>query len=173
MKRKRIIIIAGPNGAGKTTFARRFLPKYARIALFANADEIARGLAHFAPETVAAQAGRILLKTLDGYAAAGLDFAFETTLAGRAYLNKIRAWQNAGYQVILFFLMLPSTRYAIARVAQRVKQGGHNIPAQVVKRRFMKGLLNLSEYKKVVDQYFIYDNSVTPPQIIEKKEPMP
>jgi predicted ABC-type ATPase len=124
MKRKRIIIIAGPNGAGKTTFARRFLPKYARIALFANADEIARGLAHFAPETAAAQAGRILLKTLDGYAAAGLDFAFETTLAGRAYLNKIRAWQNAGYSgdIVFPYATLNPLRHRQGRTTRQTRR---------------------------------------------------
>ena len=135
----KVIVIAGPNGAGKTTFAREFLPNEAGCPVFVNADLIAAGLAPFAPDTVAAQAGRMMLQELARHFAARESFAFETTLAGRAYLGHIRAWQAAGYRVKLIFLQLDSPEEAIARVAQRVRQGGHDIPQAIIRRRFAAG----------------------------------
>ena len=85
----RIIIIAGPNGAGKTTFAREFLPSEAACPVFVNADLIAAGLAPFAPETAALQAGRLMLEELKRHFSAHTSFAFETTLSGRGYLRQI------------------------------------------------------------------------------------
>lgn len=167
-ERKRIIIIAGPNGAGKTTFAKRFLPDHLSISRFVNADEIAKGLAHFAPESMAIQAGRVHLQALEHYANEKVEFAFETTLSGSTYLQKIKQWQSMGYFVILFFLKLPSIKFAVNRVKERVKQGGHNIPTETISRRFKKGLENLNLYKNVVDAYFVYDNSSSPPKLLEK-----
>ena len=138
----RVIIIAGPNGAGKTTFAREFLPNEADCPVFVNADLIAAGLAPFAPETAAFQAARVMLQQLALHVAARVSFAFETTLSGRGYLRQIAPWQAAGYRVKLMFLQLNSPQEAIARVAQRVKQGGHHIPDDVVRRRFYAGKLN-------------------------------
>lgn len=140
--RKRVIIIAGPNGAGKTTFARSFLPDEAGLPRFINADLIAEGLAPFAPESAAVRAGRLMLEELDRYTAAGESFAFETTLAGLGYLQRIRQWREQGYRVSLYFLRLPDADTAIARVAERVRQGGHNIPEPIIRRRFKAGLDN-------------------------------
>lgn len=128
---KKIIIIAGPNGAGKTTFARDFLPSEAHTLRFINADLIAAGLAPFNPDSAAFKAGRLMLHEIDECVAAGHDFAFETTLPGLSYLRKIKCWQALGYQVKLWFLSLPSDDLAVARVAQRVMQGGHNIPEPI------------------------------------------
>ena len=119
----RVIIIAGPNGAVKTTFAREFLPKDANCPVFVNADLIAAGLAPFAPETVARQAGRIMLEELARHFAARVSFAFESTLSGRGYLHLIEQWQATGYWIKLIFLQLASPEEAIARVAQRVRTG--------------------------------------------------
>lgn len=138
----RVIIIAGPNGAGKTTFAREFLPEDANCPVFVNADLIAAGLAPFAPETVARQAGRIMLEELARHFAARVSFAFESTLSGRGHLTLIKQWQAAGYWIKLIFLQLASPEEAIARVAQRVRQGGHDIPEAVIRRRFAKGREN-------------------------------
>jgi predicted ABC-type ATPase len=132
---KKIIVIARPNGAGKTTFARAFLPQEAQCPRFINADLIAAGLAPFAPETAAIKAGRLMLEEMAASARRGESFAFETTLAGLGYLSHIRAWRASGYNVSLFFLSLPNPELAIARVALRVQQGGHNIPEAVVRRR--------------------------------------
>jgi predicted ABC-type ATPase len=115
----RVIIIAGPNGAGKTTFAREFLPNEADCPVFVNADLIAAGLAPFAPESAAIQAGRLMLQELARHFAARERFAFETTLSGRGYLQHIHTWQSAGYRVRLIFLQLDSAEEAIARVALR------------------------------------------------------
>lgn len=121
---RKVIIIAGPNGAGKTTFAREFLPNEADCPVFVNADLIAAGLAPFAPETAAVQAGRLMLQELARHFTARTSFAFETTLSGRAYLRHIGCWQAAGYRVKLIFLKLDTVDKAIVRVAQRVIQGG-------------------------------------------------
>jgi predicted ABC-type ATPase len=157
---RKVIIIAGPNGAGKTTFAREFLPNEASCPIFINADLIAAGLAPFAPESAAVQAGRLMLQALDRHFAAGVSFAFETTLAGRGYLQAIPRWQAAGYVVELIFLQLGSADEAIARVAQRVRQGGHSVPAATIRRRFAAGLANFHQYyAPIVDAWVLYDNS--------------
>ena len=124
---KKIIILAGPNGAGKTTFARAFLPQEAGVPRFINADLIAAGLAPFAPERAAIQAGRLMLDEIQRSTDRGESFAFETTLAGLNWLRRVPPWRAQGYQVSIYFLRLPDAETAIARVAERVRQGGHHI----------------------------------------------
>ncbi len=165
---KKIIIIAGPNGAGKTTFARAFLPEEAQCPHFINADLIAAGLSPFAPESAAVKAGRLMLQEIAACAAKGESFAFETTLSGVAYLRHIREWQQVGYHVSLFFLGLSSAEVAIARVAERVQQGGHNIPEPVIRRRFAAGKANFERhYRAAVDAWALYDNSGDEPVMTE------
>ena len=165
---KKIIIIAGPNGAGKTTFARDFLPAEAQTLRFINADLIAAGLAPFNPETAAFKAGRLMLEEIDECVDAGHSFAFETTLSGLAYLKKIAVWQHFGYQVKLWFLSLPNEDIAVARVASRVAQGGHNIPEDVIRRRFKAGFENFyKRYSKVVNSWALYDNYGIEPKLID------
>ena len=167
----KVIIIAGPNGAGKTTFAREFLPNEAACPTFVNADLIAAGLAPFAPESAALQAGRLMLSELERHVLKRSSFAFETTLSGRAYANAIRRWQTAGYNVELIFLKLHDAEEAIARVAQRVLQGGHHIPDDVVRRRFAQGLKNLVQiYQPLVNAWAVYDNSGEAPLLINWSE---
>ena len=164
----RVIIIAGPNGAGKTTFAREFLPREAACPVFVNADLIAAGIAPFAPENAALRAGRIMLEELSHHFAAGISFAFETTLSGRGYLRLIKEWQAAGYQVKIIFLQLASADEAVARVVQRVKQGGHNIPEEVIRRRFAAGKDNFEKlYAPRVDAWALYDNAGSVPVLID------
>ena len=139
---KRIMIIAGPNGAGKTTFAREFLPNEADCRNFVNADLIAAGLSPFAPELAAFKAGRLMLEAISEHARRGESFAFETTLSGLTYAQMIPAWQADGYSVTLIFLSLPNAEMALARVAGRVAQGGHNVPEVIVRRRFAAGIRN-------------------------------
>ena len=165
---KKIIIIAGPNGAGKTTFARTFLPVEASCPRFINADLIAAGLSPFAPESAAIKAGRLMLREIAEYVRRGESFAFETTLSGLGYLDHIRQWQARGYHVALFFLSLPNSDVAVARVAERVRQGGHNIPENVIRRRFAAGLRNFERtYKPVVDAWAKYDNVGERPLLFE------
>ena len=149
---KKIIIIAGPNGAGKTTFARSFLPQEAQCPRFINADLIAAGLSPFAPETAAIKAGRLMLEEVAACVGRGESFAFETTLSGLGYLRHIDQWHAQGYRVDLYFLALPSAEAAVARVAERVSQGGHDIPEPVIRRRFVTGRRNFDQhYKTKVD----------------------
>jgi predicted ABC-type ATPase len=163
----KVIIIAGPNGAGKTTFARSFLPMEADLRHFINADQIAAGLAAFAPETAAVRAGRLMLAEIALCARRGESFAFETTLSGLGYVRQIAQWRAAGYRVSLFFLSLPNVETAIARVALRVRQGGHDVPEAVIRRRFAKGMENFNQhYKMMVDEWAVYDNSGGQPVLI-------
>jgi len=157
---KKIIIIAGPNGAGKTTFARSFLPKEAGILRFINADLIAVGLSPFSPEQMAITAGRLMLQEINNCANRNESFAFETTLSGLVWSQHIKRWQNLGYRIILYFLSLQKIELALLRVAERVKQGGHNIPEAVIHRRFQAGLFKFEQYyKPVVNEWTHYDNS--------------
>ena len=166
---KKVIIIAGPNGAGKTTFAEEFLPKEAACLTFVNADLIAAGLAPFEPERVAFRAGRMMLEEIFNHAQRGENFAFETTLSGRSYAKLIPSWQAEGYIVKLFFLGLATPELAIARVRQRVREGGHNIAELVIRRRFAAGLCNFENmYKPLVDEWALYDNSGSEPVLIEE-----
>lgn len=156
---QKIIIIAGPNGAGKTTFAKTFLPQEAQCLRFINADLIAAGLSPFAPDTAAFKAGRLMIDEIDDCVSKKQSFAFETTLSGQTYAKRIRHWQNLGYHVSLFFLSLPSPEAAIARVSERVRQGGHDIPENVIRRRFTAGMHNFEAvYKNRVDSWVLFDN---------------
>jgi predicted ABC-type ATPase len=164
----KILIIAGPNGAGKTTFARAFLPQEAQLPRFINADLIAAGLSPFAPEDAALRAGRLMLEEMDACTARRESFAFETTLSGLAYLRRIRLWRQVGYHVSLFFLTLPTPELAIARVAERVLQGGHDIPIDIVRRRFDAGWRNFQQhYRAMVDSWAVYDNAAEEPILID------
>ena len=168
---KKIIIIAGPNGAGKTSFARSFLPEEAQCLRFINADLIAAGLSPFAPETAALKAGRLMLEEIADCVRKGDSFAFETTLSGKSYLTRIQHWREQGYNVSLFFLCLPDVETAIARVAERVKQGGHDIPVDVIRRRFIAGLQNFHEvYKSAVDAWALFDNGGETPVLLDLEE---
>lgn len=165
---KKIIIIAGPNGAGKTTFAREFLPEEAQCPRFINADLIAAGLSPFAQEALAFKAGRLMLREINECVTRGENFAFETTLSGVAYLRHIQEWQKLDYHVGLFFLSLPSVDLAIGRVAERVRQGGHNIPEPVICRRFSAGRTNFDNYyRTAVDAWALYDNAGDEPVMLE------
>jgi len=138
---KKILIIAGPNGAGKTTFATEFLPNEAACPEFVNADLIAAGLSPFQPEQAALAAGRLMLARINALVAAGKSFAFETTLATRSWIREIPIWQSRGYLVKLYFLRLPNPDFAIRRVEERVRLGGHAIPPETVRRRFARGFV--------------------------------
>lgn len=164
----RILIFAGPNGAGKTTFAREFLPQEAECPIFVNADLIAEGISPFQPEIAAMKAGRLMLEIMDEHLARKESFAFETTLSGLSYARKIPLWRKQGYFVELVFLSLPSPEVAIERVAMRVRQGGHDIPEQVIRRRFESGLRNFTGvYRSLVDEWRLYDHSNAEPIFLE------
>jgi predicted ABC-type ATPase len=169
MTDRRIVIIAGPNGAGKTTFASEYLPNEAGCPVFVNADLIAAGLSPFAPELAAVQAGRMMLAAIKGHAARGDCFAFETTLSGLGYTRMVPTWRRAGYRVKLVFLSLPDADMALARVAARVAQGGHDVPAATVRRRFVAGIAHFHRlYKPLVDSWLLYDSAEMPPRLLDE-----
>jgi predicted ABC-type ATPase len=166
-----VYVIAGPNGAGKTTFSSEFLPEFVNCREFLNADLIAAGLSPFAPETQNLRAGRLLLTRINELTKASRDFGFETTLAGRGYMSKLNEMKDHGYRIVLFFLWLPSADLAVARVKNRVRQGGHNVPEPVIRRRFESGIRNLFElYRSRVDAWWLYDASQLPPTIVAQEE---
>ncbi len=157
---KEIIIIGGPNGAGKTTAAGVLLPRTIAITEFVNADEIARGMSPNDVDGAAFAAGRAMLERLKALLDQEKSFAFETTCAGLGHLALLRNAKARGWQVSLLFLWLPSPEAALARVAQRVRQGGHDIPPDVIARRYWKGMVNARDrYLPLSDLARIYDNS--------------
>ena len=167
MKVPQVNIIAGPNGAGKTTFATEFLPKFADCTEFVNADLLALGISPFSPETAAIEAGRLMLERIKSLAERRIDFGFETTLAGKGFVNLIHKLRRQGYSINIFFLWLPSADLALDRVTERVKRGGHSIPAKTVKRRYSAGLKNfVNNYSKLADEWILFDNSSQNPIII-------
>lgn len=168
--RKNVYIIAGPNGSGKTTFAKEFLPDYARCPNFVNADFIAQGLAPFEPRSAAIKAGRLVLQQIHEFAGRNIDFAFETTLSGKSYVSLLMELKARGYALHLFFLWIPSPELAIARIKDRVAEGGHNVPAEDVRRRFARGIYNFFKlYEPLLDSWILFDNSKAKPVLIAKR----
>jgi len=166
-----VYVIAGPNGAGKTTFANEFLPGFVNCREFLNADLIAAGLAPFAPETQNFRAGRLLLARIKELTQAKRDFGFETTLSGRSYVPILKEMKKTGYRIVLFFLWLPNADLAVARVENRVLQGGHNVPQPIIRRRFTSGIQNLFKlYMPNLHAWWFYDASRLPPKIVAQKE---
>lgn len=162
-KKKNLYIIAGCNGAGKTTASFTVLPEMLDCKEFVNADEMAKGLSPFNPEGVALQAGRLMIERVLQLLRDQETFAFETTLSTRSYVKLVKMAQKQGYYVSLLFFSLATPEQAVRRVAKRVSQGGHNIPTDVVYRRYASGLKNLFQlYMDTVDFWALYDNSDCP-----------
>jgi predicted ABC-type ATPase len=162
-----VIAIAGPNGAGKTTIAETFLHELLGVRQYVNADTIARGLSQFEPEKVAIEAGRENLRRLEELASHGETFAFETTLAGKAYAGRIRRWKEQGYLFVLGFFWMPRVELALERVAKRVQSGGHHIPEAVVRQRYARGIDNFFNlYQPLADEWAVYDNSGNEPRLV-------
>ena len=162
-----VVVLAGPNGAGKSTTAPALLQGQLGVAEFVNADTLARGLSAFSPEGAAIEAGRIMLRRLQQLAAQQRDFAFETTLASRTFAPRITEWMQTGSAIHLLFLWLPTPAFALARVQERVRVGGHDVPAATVRRRYRRGLVNFfALYQPLVTTWRFYDNSGTRPRLI-------
>lgn len=159
MKKPTLIIFAGANGAGKTTVARLLLPKL-KIREFVNADEIARGLSPLNPAGQAMRAGRLVLERIDGLIAQGESFAIETTLSGLSQVKKIEAAKEAGFKIELYYMFCRDINLNIRRVKLRAKQGGHDVPAADVRRRYRRSLYNLDNaYSSLCDKMYLYDTT--------------
>lgn len=155
-----LYVIAGCNGAGKTTASYSVLPSLLECREFVNADEIAKGLSPFNPESVAIEAGKLMLQRIDLLLGQQKTFAIETTLATRSYASLVKRAHARGYQVVLLFFWLSSPQMAIDRVAKRVSDGGHNIPTQTIIRRYWLGLQNFFRiFAPIVDSWMFFDNA--------------
>lgn len=162
-----VIVLGGINGAGKTTSSRSLLANTLKVRTFVNADVIAQGLSGFDPDAAALRAGRIMLEQLNELASERANFAFETTLSGRAYAELLRQIRHSGYEVHLFYFWLDSVDTAIARVAARVSKGGHDIPETTIRRRYRRSIKNLFElYIPTSDVWRVYDNSTAASTIL-------
>ncbi len=166
-----IYLIAGCNGAGKTTFAKEFLPHEVKCLRFYNADELARGLSPLDPSAAAIKAGRLLLTELRESIRHKDTFALESTLSGRTYVRLFKDAKVVGYHIHLHYLWLPTVDLAIARVRERVKKGGHNVPTADIRRRFKRSLQQLpSAYAPVADHWAVWNNESSPPELIAESE---
>lgn len=171
MTRPTLYIIAGCNGAGKTTASYSVLPDLLECREFVNADEIARGLSPFNPESVAIEAGRLMIHRIESLVGQRKTFAIETTLATRSYAALVHKVHDLGYNVVLLFFWLPSPEIAVKRVAKRVSEGGHNIPSETIYRRYRLGLQNFFEiFIDIVDSWSFYDNLNTPVELANDDE---
>lgn len=171
MTEKILYIIAGCNGAGKTTAAYTILPEIINCKEFVNADEIAKGLSPFQPEKVSFESGRIMINRINELINHGVTFAFETTLSTKSYQQKIKQAKTEGYIVNILFFWLESMELAKERVRIRVREGGHHIDADIIERRFRRGLRNLFDiYLPIVDGALIFDNTNSKPILIASKK---
>lgn len=170
---KRLWMIAGPNGTGKTTYARRYLRSAAGTSALVNVDEIGRGLAPLDPTpdpASAAAAARIaLVRIRDAFRGPG-SFAVETTLAGRTHLRTLDRARAAGFGTMLLFATLPSAELCLARVAARVAGGGHDVPEDDVRRRFVRSAANFAEYAARADRWLILDTQLAEPRPVASAE---
>ena len=160
---KNLYIISGCNGAGKTTASYTVLPEILNCREFVNADEIARGLSPFNPGSVAIEAGRLMLQRIEELLKRNETFSIETTLATRSYVNLVKQAQEQGYSIRLLFFWLSTPELAVKRVAERVSKGGHDIPQDIIRRRYVAGINNLFKlFMPIVNYWAIFDNSETP-----------
>lgn len=154
------VLIAGPNGAGKSTAAPRLLKGALGVVEFLNADLIAQGLSPFDPDGAALAASEVMIRRMETFGAAGVSFGLETTLAARTLAPRFVKLVSKGYHFHLVFLYLPSADLAVARVADRVKLGGHHVPEETVRRRYHAGLRNFFElYQPITTTWQMFDNS--------------
>jgi predicted ABC-type ATPase len=169
-----IYLIAGCNGAGKTTFAREFLPHEVNCLNFLNADLIAQGLSPLNTGAAAIKAGRLLLAEFRTFVAGRKTFAFESTLSGKTYVGLLRLARENGFQIHLHYLWLPNPAIAIARVRERVKKGGHNVPIADIRRRFGRSLLHfVRDYAPMAGRWAVWDNQTSPPHLMAQSETCP
>ncbi|MEO8233648.1 MAG: zeta toxin family protein [Ignavibacteriota bacterium] len=163
----KIYLIAGCNGAGKSTAAYTMLPEMLNCKEFVNADNIAKGISPFSPESVAFEAGRVMIQRIDQLVKNKIDFAIETTLSSRTYLYKAAEWKKQGYEIILIYIWLNSPTLAIERIKDRVNKGGHFVPDDVVKRRYYRGIKILfKHFTALCDYWLVVNNSHEEPKMI-------
>ena len=166
-EQKEVYIVGGPNGAGKTTFVKQFLPNYINVRNFVNADDIAGGLSPLDSSSMNITSGKLMLQLIDKYKNKGEPFGFESTLAGKKWMRMIRELKGAGYLAYIFFLDLASAELAVSRVKYRVESGGHDIPEETIRRRYLRSRRNFwYNYRAEVDGWYLFDNSTKVPKLV-------
>ncbi|MBI5699625.1 zeta toxin family protein [Candidatus Saganbacteria bacterium] len=166
-EQKEVYVVGGPNGSGKTTFVKQFLPQYVKVRNFVNADDIAVGLSPLDRNSMNIRSGRLMLELIDEYKRKGESFGFETTLAGKRWFRMIKELKHAGYKVYIYFLDLTAADLAVSRVRYRVETGGHGIPEETIRRRYMRSRRNFwYNYKVLADSWYLFNNSSKNPELI-------
>jgi len=162
-----LLVISGANGSGKTTFAEKYADKYLQSKEFITTDLIAKGISPLNYKNVFVEAGKLAFKRINYLLLKKADFSFETTLSGKGYLKLFKNIKNVGYKINIVYLYIPDVNFAIKRVAERVKHGGHSVDDTDIKRRFYRSVYNLFNlYWDILDDIEIIDNSNITPQII-------
>lgn len=157
------VVLAGPNGSGKTSIYEKMRPP----GVFVNADQIARTLATDLSEpALSIEAGRIAVLRTSHLIATKSDFAIETTLSGRYGLNVMQRAKSAGFKVGLIYVIVDAAQRSIERVRFRALMGGHDVPAEDIRRRYGRSLDNLAAALQAADEFVIIDNSTKVPQIL-------
>ena len=170
-KKPTCYVIAGPNGAGKTTFALKYLPEIVGCRNFVNADMIAYGISPLDSLAGQYEAGRLFLKEISKNIDKKIDFAFETTLAGRSQINLLQKLKEDHWRIVLFFLWIPDADFSRDRVRQRVQEGGHDISDNVIYRRYPRVMYNLINlYVPICDKVSFYDNSSPEPVLVYEQD---
>lgn len=158
----RLYILCGCNGAGKTTASYTLLPELLDCREFVNSDEFAKSLSPFDPSTASVSASRYMIMRIQYLLGQNADFSIETTLATRTLVSILKEARDKGYSITLLYLWVQSPDIAIKRVRDRVEHGGHNIPDDVLRRRYKVGLKYLfSTYMPLCDRWIIMDNTTT------------
>jgi len=164
---KEVYVVGGPNGSGKTTFVKQFLPNYVNVRNFVNADDIAVGLSPLDYTAMNITSGKLMLELIDKYKNKGESFGFETTLAGKRWIKMIKELNEAGYVTFIYFLDLASVDLAVSRVRYRVESGGHDIPEETIRRRYLRSRSNFwYNYKDMAHNWYLFDNSSKTPELI-------
>jgi predicted ABC-type ATPase len=166
-----LYLIAGCNGAGKTTFAKQFLPHEVECLNFLNADLIAQGLSPLNTRAAALKAGRLLLEEFNKFVAKRETFAVESTLSGKTYMALLKKAKGHGFQLYLHYLWLPTPAVAIARVHERVKKGGHDVPTADIRRRFVRSRTHfVHDYAPLANRWAVWDSRPIPPSLIAESK---
>ncbi len=167
-----IYVFGGCNGSGKTTLAAAILSSLDNPLEFVNADIIAAELNPNNVDAVAVGASRLMLERINTLSRQSRDFAFETTLAARSFARFLKKCKSKGYRVNLVYVWLESAELAVSRVAKRVASGGHNIPEDIIRRRYERGRDNFVElYSPIADYWIVYDNTRQTRSVVAEKTP--